>query len=287
MQFRTQHRFKILQRLRFSSLSNFSRRRFSNSAERLCNFCESTSASFPAALKIAETSAAFSTHVRNKKTWYLAAWSGDEINEAVELANQLSGLRNKRCYYNGAEVAWDELFGFVWCATERKAAYRPIEYCFGKDTNQLNPWGCKQAQMNWTEWERWFSYGRFEKEGILKGKTVWFFDKERIRHELVSNLHRVKFCPFLRPKLVNSVLHALPDKVAITEGGDWKYSRAYDEAPGSIKVTEIEKIDGMEFKNEYFADGVRPRGTTALKEIFEMAFADSRTSDIDSRTLIS
>lgn len=250
-------------------------------------FCESSSASFPTALKLAELSPAFATCVRNKKTWYLAAWRAVEFQHAIDLASHLSGLRNKKSYFNGTEIAWDELFGFVWCTDERNAAYRPVEYCFGKDTKQLNPWGCKQARMDWTEWSDWFSYGRFEKEGILKGKVVWFFDKARIRHEVLSNLHRVKYCPFLRPNLIKAVLNAIPEKAIVTDDGPWKYNRSYDETPGCIKVVEVEKSDGYEFKNEYFADGVRPRGMSALLNIFEKAFADSQTSDVQAQMLMS
>jgi len=85
--------------------------------------------------------------------------------EVIKLAGLLSGLKNKKCYLDGEELDWDTLFGFVWCAGEREKAYRPIEYCFGKASKQLNPWGCIQAHMDWTEWANWFSYGRFEKQG--------------------------------------------------------------------------------------------------------------------------
>ena len=251
-------------------------------------FCESTAAGFPAALKFAQTAPSFQRCLRNRKMWYLAAWPETAFQNVVRLAELLSGIRNRKCYYNKGEVPWDEVFGFVWCAEERSKAYRPIEYCFGKDENRLNPWGCKQARLEWTEWAPWFSYGRFEKTtGVFRKESIfWSFDKERILHELMTNLHRFRYCPYLRVKLIETVLHALPDKVEITNKGPWKYNQSDEQVPGSIKIVELNKSDGVEFKNEYYADGVRPRGLNFLEEILRKAFADAGISDVKASELM-
>ncbi len=243
-------------------------------------FCEFTSGNFPAALKLAKAAPSFSTQIRNKKAWYLGAWPLNAIEGAAQLAGALSGIRNKKCYREGKEIDWDELFGFLWCAEERNKAYRPSEYCFGKADNQLNPWGCKQARLDWTEWARWFSYGRFEKQGILRGKRVWIFDKPRIQHELLTNLHKFRFCPYLRPPLIEAILRRIPNQVEVTAGGPWKYSHSYQEVPGSIKIIEVEKSGDLEFKQEYFADGVRPRDLTVLSDLLNAAFAEAGVTDI-------
>src|SRR5207253_8691688 len=111
---------------------------------------------------------------------------------------------------------------------------------------------------DWTEWAQWFSYGEFKQTGVLKEGYVWIFDKDRIRHEVNTNLHRYRYCPYLRLGLVDAVLSALPDQVEVKRGGPWQYSRAYQESPGSIKIVQIEQSAGFEYKDEYFADGVRP-----------------------------
>jgi hypothetical protein len=243
-------------------------------------FCESTGAGFPAALQFAKSADSFSSCVKGKKTWYLAAWPDDGFSKVSQLAQLLSGIRNRKCYHNGVAVSWDEVFGFTWCAASRDTAYRPIEYCFGKDENRVNPWGCKQARMDWTEWANWFSYGHFKPGGFLKQFYVWVFDKERIRHEVMTNLHRFRYCPYLRESLVEAVIHALPDEVEVSAKGDWKYSHAYEEVPGSVKVVETERSGDYEYKNEYFADGVRPKGMAVLAEVLRKAFAEAGISDI-------
>src|SRR5207247_1533742 len=85
------------------------------------------------------------------------------------------------------------------------AAFSLTKVCFGKDENRINPWGCKQARMDWNEWSSWFSYGRWEQSGIINKRNVWVFDKERIRHDLATNLHRFRFCPYLNHNFVDAV----------------------------------------------------------------------------------
>lgn len=249
-------------------------------------FCESTAANFPKALEVAEKAPRFDTCVRNKKTWYLAQWPDDSFIDVVHLANELSGIRNRRYYRNGVETPWEEAFAFVWCAGQRDSAYRPIEYCFGKDQNQINPWGCKQIRMDWTEWARWFSYGQFKKSGVFKNSYTWVFDKERIRHEVMTNLHPLQMCPHVRLGLIEPVMKSIPDQVEISSSAGWRYNRAYEEVPGSIKVVETDKSSDYEFKEEYYSDGVRPIGLSALRQVLSKAFAEAKVSDIKVDELI-
>jgi hypothetical protein len=249
-------------------------------------FAESTAANFPKALEVAKKAPKFHTCIRGKKNWYLAEWPEESFVDVAHLADELGGIRNRRYYHNGSEVPWDEVFAFVWCAEQRNSAYRPIEYCFGKGDNQINPWGCKQIRFDWTEWARWFSYGQFKKSGVFKNTYTWVFDKDRIRHEVMTNLHHYRRCPHLRPDLVEAVLKALPEEVEISPASGWKYGRAYEEVPGSIKVVEIENSSGYEFKTEYFADGVRPIGLTTLRQVLTRAFAEAKVSDIKVDQLV-
>ena len=237
-------------------------------------FAESTAASFPKALEIAKASSGFQNSQRNKKNWYLAVYPSGALTEAIPLSAALSGIRNRRLYLDGKEMPWDEVFGFVWCAERRATAYRPIEYCFGKDENRINPWGCKQANMEWTEWSRWFCYGQWEKAGIFGGKVLWRFDKERIRHELATNLFRYRFCPHLRTDISGSILKHLPETITPESDRDWGYRRGYEQVPGSIKVIEKEVSSSFSYKNEYWSDGVYPKGSNGLKDILTKALRD-------------
>lgn len=249
-------------------------------------FCESTAGGFPAALDFAKNAPTFSTATRNRKSWYFASWSEQSFPAVSKLAQLLSGIRNRRCYRNGAEIPWDQLFGFTWCAQTREAAYRPVEYCFGKDDNRVNPWGCKQTRMDWTEWAGWFSYGQIKPAGILKQRHVWVFDKARIRHEVSTNLHRFRFCPHLRSALIEAVLRALPDEVQVTKESAWRFNENFEEKPGAIKVVEVERSGSFEYRREYFADGVRPKGLGILEEVLKKVFAEAGVTDIAASQIV-
>lgn len=249
-------------------------------------FAESTAASFPKALEIAKATGGFQSCQKNKKTWYLAVYPSGELKEAMPLVESLSGIRNRRLYIDGQEKPWDEVLGFAWCAAQRATAYRPVEYCFGKDENRVNPWGCKQARMDWTEWGNWFCYGRWEEASGFDGRVQWRFDKERIRHELATNLFRYRFCPHLRTDLSEAVLRHLPDTVIPDSDPGWGYHQQYEQLPGSIKVVEKESSSGFTYTNEFWADGVRPKGVRVLADVLSKAFQELRGSPVSVNSLL-
>lgn len=250
-------------------------------------FCESTAAGFTTAVDLARATGTMQTATKNKKTWYLASFPTKQFSDILPLAAALSSMRNRKVYHDGKELVWDEVFGFIWCASQRATAYRPVEYCFGKAENRINPWGCKQARMEWTDWAQWLSYGRWQKSGFLRSNYVFVFDKERIRHELATNLYRYRFCPYMRTQFAEAVLKYLPDQVEVTPTGDWKYSRAYEALPGTIKVIEREGTGDFVYTSEYYADGVRPKGYTVLTEILKKALDECRVTDIEVGALLS
>jgi uncharacterized tellurite resistance protein B-like protein len=236
-------------------------------------FSESTAPGFATALELAKQIGPVQTVLKNKKPWYLVSIQSDHFVEVMRMAKALSGIRSRAIYHDGQQIDWDEVFGFIWCATQRDQAYKPVEYCFGKDENRINPWGCKQARMDWNEWSTWFSYGRWERTGIVSKRNVWIFDKERIRHDVATNLHRFRFCPYLNQGFVDAVLSAFPDRVEMTDNGSWKYNSVYEETPGSIKIIEKEGDGELSYTREYYSDGVRPRGLLPLHDILNKAFS--------------
>lgn len=249
-------------------------------------FAESSGASFPSALQIAEATQGFQSCQRGKKIWYLAVYPSGSLSDAMPLVQALSGIRNRRVYIDGGEKQWDEVFGFAWCASQRATAYRPVEYCFGKDENRINPWGCKQARMDWTDWANWFCYGQWEKSGFIGSKVQWRFDKERIKHEVTTNLFRYRFCPHFRSELSEAVIRHLPDTVVPESDPNWQYNRQYEEVPGAIKIVEKERSDGFVYTHEYWSDGIKPKGLRALADILSKALTDIGESEISVQSLL-
>jgi uncharacterized tellurite resistance protein B-like protein len=233
-------------------------------------FTESTASGFPEAVKISQNAHINSTCVRSKKTWYLASWPISEISKAGKLAQCLKGMRNRKVYIDGSETAWDDVFGYSWCAEHRDTAFKPIEYCFGIDEKRFNIWGCKQTRMDWTEWTNWLAYGTFKKKGFLSNQVVFEFDKNRISHELQTNLFRFRYCPYINYKLIAAIVDVLPSEVIPSEKGPWVYKRDYNESLGAIKIKTCEERNGYTYTDEYYSSGVAPKslalGIDILKE---------------------
>ena len=242
-------------------------------------FAESSSASFGQALETAKKAPDFQKCQRGRKTWFLATWDQSQITDAAVLAGYLKGIRNRKAYVGGESKGWDEVFGFLWCYGQRQEAYRPKTYCFGMDEKRLNLFGCKQARMEWSDWADWFSYGHFRK------KDVFVFDKARIFHEVHTNLHKVKFCPCLRPKLVEQVIALLPAEVSISSRSGWKYKETYEQTPTSIKVIQKEKEDGYTYTNEFHSDGVKPVGHAVANQILTKALKACGIVDVKAKEL--
>lgn len=245
-------------------------------------FAQSTAAMFETALKYAKESAPSYQEIKEKnKIWYYATWPRDQIIGAARLAENLKGLRNRKVYIDGEETPWKEVFNFLWCVQSRKQAYRPNEYCFGLDNGSFNIWGCRNSNMEWRDWAKWFTYGTF------KNKTKFMFDKGRIRHELENNLYKYRYCPYLSFKFLEIVFNLLPDSVSVSGKSAWDYKRCYDEVPGAIKIVRNKRISGYSMTDEFFSDGVSPKDLSEAKKILIEAFKQYGKNRIDPKRLIN
>ncbi len=250
-------------------------------------FSDSSASDFPAALEKAKSSFSYQTCLKSGKNWHLAIFNGDEFQKAVALSDLLRGQKNKKIYIDGQEEDWNAVFGFSWCASQRELAYKPAEYCFGKDEKRLNLWGCRQVRMDWASWAGWFAYGSFKPKGFLKKTFVWRFNKEKILHEINTNIQAFRFCPHLNVKLIEAVLESLPDEVEVSEKpGPWKFKRAYEEVPGAVKVVEKRNYgDGISMSDEFFAIGVEPADLNVARQILQVAFSKCGISEISANEL--
>lgn len=239
-------------------------------------FADSSAANFHLALAAARRAPDFQNCELNKKKWYMATWPQEQIAESLELAESLKTLRNRKVYLDGQPSQWAFVFGFVSCYQQRQAAYRPVEYCFGVEDKQLNTWGCKQANMPWTSWAPWFSYGRF----LNQSKFV--FDKKRIRHELETNLYNIRFCPQLRFDLVEKVFEMLPTEVSVSDGSTpWTYNQHFGEVPNSIKIVRKREGNAFTITDEFYSDGVRPVGISFAIDILKKALNACSMKDVN------
>lgn len=149
--------------------------------------------------------------------------------EAYRMAELLKGLRSRRVFVDGKEAPWDEVFHYCGCYALRRLAYDPEEYCLGDSRHApaINPWGCIQAIMPLSGSAEWLSWGCFDLDG------TFIFDKKKIRHYLIANTHRYRFCPALRIDAMLRILEAFPETANPRVNPDWQALAGYGVAPSS------------------------------------------------------
>ena len=181
-------------------------------------FFHSKSPIFNIILKYAQEHISF-THSDDK---YTVTFNFQEADKAYVLADKLRGIRNKRVLVDGRETLWQEVFCYMWCYALRKRAYDPAFYCIGERIADprcfFNIWRCRQANMPLLKNSDWISYGHFDVDQL-----TFIFDKERIKQELMGNLHPYRFCPAIDIDVIIRILDAFPETVNPHINRDWRY----------------------------------------------------------------
>jgi hypothetical protein len=220
----------------------------------------STAQSFDFAVEAARKFATFKQYGRDKKALYRITIQPNEMDLLTDLLEHMKGWRKRTVYVNGEKLTWDSVFAFGWCYEKKKASFKPEFYCFGYENEwQFNAWGCIQGNLPFTENAQWFCWGHW-----LNNKGDWKFDKERIGHELQKTLYRFRFCPALRPELIQDVLNALPDVVNPSKDKNWKFVERWgDEHLPGLVVT----LNRFGYKEDVVMKGVAPNGPGVIKEM--------------------
>jgi hypothetical protein len=130
--------------------------------------------------------------------------------------------------------------------------------------------------MDWNEWSNWFSFGEFEKKGLLKNQISFKFNKDKIRHELKNNLFRCKYCPYIKFDFIEKVLKEFPEEVIINDRSNWKYKRDYNETPDAIKVISKTNEGSFTYTDEFYSSGVVPKSLSVGLGIIKKVLKDSQ-----------
>ncbi len=215
-------------------------------------FNHSSSPRFKFALDEAKKHSSF---IQLNKT-YQVTFTHKESELSYRMSQFLKGLRNKKVFIDGKELPWDEVFHYCDCYTLRQLAYDPVKYCTG-DSRQFpafNLWRCIQAMMPLSNDTEWLRFGHFDLD------ETFIFDKKQIKHYLLSNTYKYRFCPALRSDIMLMVLEAFPETVNPRIDKNWKYTEPLN------RELKAEITTGKEIKQ--YA-GVAPASPIAIKNIYE------------------
>ena len=172
-----------------------------------------------------------------------------EIELILNLHRLVGGWKSSRMLINGQPAQRSDLvYRSVGCYRSRlKAADRDL-YCFGKEADEANLWGCKRLGSPALAWGGgWLGHGHFDSEG------VWHFDKDKIARELKAEIEENRVCPALDPQRVMDTLDRIPDTVDPNSDPNWACTTSYEE-------TDDED-------DEEVATGVRPVLTAAASYV--------------------
>ncbi|MBI4708206.1 MAG: hypothetical protein HY761_09850 [Candidatus Omnitrophica bacterium] len=216
-------------------------------------FYQSTSPRFRFILLEAQKHKTFN----HSKDIYSVTFTREESDQSYRMSQFLKGFRNKYVFIDGKEMPWDEVFHYCNCYALRKLSHDPVQYCHG-DARQypaFNPWRCIQTMMPLSSDTEWLCYGHFDLDG------TFIFDKERIKHYLLANTHKFRFCPAFNTIVILKVLDLFPETVNPRVDSNWKY----------VKTIDRHLIIGVSIgqEKETLPIGVIPSSPNAAKNIFD------------------
>lgn len=224
-------------------------------------FPYTTAQSFDFAVNEAKKFETFEMFGIGKKAIYRVLLHQDELYKAKELLEQLKGWRKRTVYENGEKASWDSIFSFSWCYERKLSSFKPNYYCFGYENEwDFNIWGCIRTHMAYTDHSKWFTYGKW-----LNNNGDWQFDKDRIKHELLKNLHPYRYCPALNLSLIEEVVDSLPSIINPTKNKNWKFVESYSAENNSL----VWRTTEYGFEEKKYLIGVCPNGKAFLKDLAE------------------
>lgn len=222
-------------------------------------FPYTTAQSFDFAVNEAKKFDSFEQFGKDKKAIYRVSFSVEEVHIAKDLLEQLKGWRKRTVYDHGEKVQWDSVFSFSWSYQRKLSSFKPDYFCFGYENEwDFNIWGCVRANMPFNEHSQWFTFGRW-----LNNEGDWEFDKNRIKHELLKNLHPYRYCPALNPSLIEEVINALPEVINPKKNKNWKFIESYSAENNSLVWTTNE----YGYEQTRYIKGVGPNGKAFLNDI--------------------
>jgi zinc-ribbon domain len=225
-------------------------------------FNSSSAANYPFAVRAAQAASSYREFAFGKVITHQATFQRSDNVLMLDLLESLKGFRNRRVWVDGEPTMWDDAFSWVWCYNRRKTAYVPALYCFGEEQYSFNLWGCIHSGMAFAPGARWLAHGSFDRDG------AFHLDKDRIRHEIRTALHRYRFCPALNSGVVEDIVTAFPDKINPKHDKDWEYQESYGLLDsGSSALTVRIKENGYTYDRQ--VNGVQPKSLDAARAILK------------------
>lgn len=243
----------------------------------MIEFCSSSSPLLTRDLRAFESADESGDYEWQGEKWHYGIWLTDSPDALASTSITVSKLPRRRVHINGVETPWNRVFGFCACARMKAMSEHPAEYCFGLGSDELNTWGCRKADMNWSAAGEWFVCGAF------KSEDVYIFDKEEIAKRLQENLGPYQFCPHLNWSYIQSAMDAMPGKVKVW--GRWQFRETDTPGKGAVSRNIRRSVHGCTYTDNRLVEGVVPVGIRGGLKIIRQAVKNSGYEPLDDRLL--
>lgn len=220
------------------------------------SFGRSSSANYTRAVSICEKLPGYEVEVDNeeKAIRHSILMPITEVELLANVFDLVGSWKASQMLINGRSASKKDLAYYgVGCYRNRLKAYQPGQYCFGETDYEANVWGCKRLNMPISDYGGgWLDYGKFDKSG------VWYFDKNRIRHDLEVSMKEDELCPVLDRQRILETLDRLPGTVNPKKDRNWKYKTSYEEVRGDFKQVAVGILPVLRKANRFVIGDYRP-----------------------------
>jgi hypothetical protein len=216
-------------------------------------FGSSSSSNFDPALEVCGNIPTFAKKGDGKDALYSVILESTEVELAITIWELVGNWKSSKMSIDGQRITKSDLvYNGLGCYRNRQKAFEPNQYCYGEREFEYNIWGCKRLNMPIHSWGGWLDNGKFDSRG------VWYFDKEKIKHELELAIHENKYCPILSREKVLETLEGIPDSIDPKTNENWEYRTQYDYNDGNPVDKAVGIRPVMNKASEYVVGNYKP-----------------------------
>ncbi len=229
----------------------------------------STSVNYFRAVELARQCSQYSVSGDGKCTRHRVVWATPDRDALIPLYQLVRTWTSTQLYLNGRPAWGDVLWAWFYCFEQREQAPNPASYCHESrwDARERHPFGCQRAgQLRLTPEADWLRFGALESDG------AWAFDKSRIRHYVLHQLHLYRFCPAVNRPWIDAFLDVFPDRVNPRRERDWAYQTNVMRTSLVVSLEMEAAANGEEWPTPDRIIGVGPRNAEAAASILNGLF---------------
>ena len=232
-------------------------------------FGGSTSVNYLRAVEWARRCSRYSEAGEGKLKRHRVMWMAQDLDALIPLYHLVRTWKSTQLSLNG-RPAWGNVLG-AWfsCFEQREQAPDPAGYCYLSpwDARELHPFGCQRAgQLRLTPDADWLRFGSLESDG------AWVFDKARMRHSVLHQLHGYRFCPGWNRRWIDAFVDVFPDQVNPRRERDWVYQTNARRTSLVVSLEMEAATEGEEWPTPDRIIGVGPRDAETSAGILEGLF---------------